>query len=167
MSTAEAHLARRPIAAAGDPSPEAMEKEEGRRRILEDIRELHKQAGGLSRVHRVHPALYAQARRAFGSWRAAVAAAGLDYGQERHVSLRRGLLLRDQRRAAWRALSRFLLDQPHADEAVLERARPELARRVRACWGGLDAAVAWATRNRAPVDDSGPHPDAAHAAAEA
>ena len=84
-------------------------RDEIRRQVLATIRGLHQQAGGLSRIHRTHPALYAQARRAFGSWREAVAAAGLDYGHELHQSLRRGLLLRDQRRALWRALSRFLL----------------------------------------------------------
>jgi len=67
--------------------------------LLATIRSLHAQAGGLARVHRTHAALYARARRAFGSWRGAVAAAGLDYARERDQSLRRGLSLRDQRRA--------------------------------------------------------------------
>jgi len=129
---------------------EAMEgsREESRRRVLATIRTLHVQAGGLSRVHRTHAALYAQARRAFGSWRDAVAAAGLDYARERDESLRRGLSLRDQRRAVWQAVARFLSDQPEADDEALVALRPELARRVRRCWGGLAAARAWAAQNR-------------------
>lgn len=119
-----------------------------RGRVLETIRELHRQAGSLSRVHRTHPALYAQARRAFGSWRDAVAASGFDYHRELDRSLRRGLQLRDQRRALWRALSRFLLEHPGADDATLEAARPELARRVRGCWGDIASALAWADRGR-------------------
>jgi hypothetical protein len=89
-----------------------------------------------------HAALYAQARRAFGSWRDAVAAAGLDYAHERDLSLRRGLSMRDQRRAVWHALSRFLVDLPGRDDAALESMRPELAKRVRRCWGDLAAATA-------------------------
>ena len=123
-------------------------REETRRRVLATIRSLHAQAGGLSRVHRTHAALYAQARRAFGSWRDAVAAAGLDYARERDESLRRGLSLRDQRRALWQAVARFLLDQPGADDEALAALRPELARRVRRCWGGLAQAQAWAEQNR-------------------
>jgi hypothetical protein len=120
--------------------------DEIRSRILETIRTLHVRNGGLSRVHRTHAALYAQARRAFGSWRDAVAAAGLDYAHERDQSLRRGLSLRDQRRAVWHALSRFLVDLPGADDAALEAMRPELSKRVRRCWGDLAAARAWAEK---------------------
>ena len=120
--------------------------EGARHRIIETIRTLHGRTGGLSRVHRSHAALYAQARRAFGRWRDAVAAAGLDYAHERDQSLRRGLSLRDQRRAVWHALQRFLLDLPGADDRALESQRPELAKRVRRCWGDLQAAKAWAER---------------------
>lgn len=144
-------------------------REETRCRLQGEIRELHREAGALTRVHRTHTALYAQARRAFGSWQEAVAAAGLDYQRERHQSLRRGLLLRDQRRASWRALSRFLLEQPGADDATLERDRPELAGRVRRCWGDLAGALAWAERGRAArAAGAGvaPPPESAHAAAE-
>ena len=123
-------------------------KEEIQRHVRAAIRDLHAQAGGLSRIHRTHPALYAQARRAFGSWREAVAAAGLDYGHEVDQSLRRGLELRDQRRALWHALARFLGEHPDADDAALGAARPELARRVRRCWGGVEGARAWAARAR-------------------
>ena len=131
-----------------DPGLVADNREETRRRVLATIRSLHAQAGGLSRVHRTHAALYAQARRAFGSWRDAVAAAGLDYARERDESLRRGLSLRDQRRALWHAVSRFLRDQAEADDEALAAQRPELAQRVRRCWGGLAAARAWAEQNR-------------------
>src|SRR5688572_8475357 len=66
--------------------PEAAETatpHDPRTRILETIRALHARNGGLTRIHRTHASLYAQARRAFGSWRDAVAAAGLDYAHER------------------------------------------------------------------------------------
>lgn len=116
------------------------------RQLLERIRSIHGQTGGLSRVHHTHPALYAQARRAFGSWREAVAASGLDYVRERHESLKRGLTLRDQRRAVWHALSRFLLEHPAATDPFLEAERPELAGRVRRCWGGIADARSWAER---------------------
>ena len=117
-----------------------------RRQVLDAIRRVHGTSGGLARIHRTHAALYARARRAFGSWRDAVAAAGLDYAHERDQSLRRGLSLRDQRRAVWHALSRFLVDLPTADDAALDSLRPELAKRVRRCWGDLQAAKAWSER---------------------
>ena len=127
--------------------PEVVAPEgETRSKVLETIKALHLRNGGLSRIHRTHAALYAQARRAFGSWRDAVAAAGLDYEHERDLSLRRGLSMRDQRRAVWHALSRFLADMPGADDAALEAMRPELAKRVRRCWGDLAAARAWSEK---------------------
>lgn len=46
--------------------------------LLERIRE-RAGAGGLFRVHLAEPALYARARRLFGSWARAVEAAGLDH----------------------------------------------------------------------------------------
>lgn len=48
--------------------------------VLERIRQTATRADGLFRVHLEQPALYARARRLFGSWSAAVEAAGLDYG---------------------------------------------------------------------------------------
>ena len=114
--------------------------------IEERIRALHAQAGGLSRVHRTHAALYAQARRAFGSWREAVKASGLDYHQEVDRSLTLGLQRRDERRAVARALRRFLADHPGAGDATLDAERPELAGRVTAFWGDLARAVAWMER---------------------
>jgi hypothetical protein len=137
-----------------------------REHVVSVIRELHGQAGGLSRVHRTHPALYAQARRAFGTWRAAVAAAGIDYTHELHQSLRRGLLLRDQRRALWHALSRVLAEQPGLTDARLAEIRPELASRIRRCWGSVAEAVAWAQKSRGGQRDIGEPPQAAHAASE-
>jgi hypothetical protein len=47
--------------------------------VLARIRRLSRRPPGLFRAHRIQPALYARARRMFGSWAAAVAAAGLDY----------------------------------------------------------------------------------------
>jgi hypothetical protein len=123
--------------------------ESGKDSIREAIRSLHGQAGGLTRVHRTHPALYARARRAYGSWREAVAAAGLDYAQELDRSLRAGLLMRDQRRALWHAVARFLAEDGDATDESLERDRPELSRRVRRCWGSLAEAKRWAAGNRA------------------
>lgn len=127
-------------------APVTPPREEARQKVLETIRALHGTNGGLSRVHRTHAALYAQARRAFGSWRDAVSAAGIDYAHERNESLRRGLSMRDQRRAVWHALARFLADHAGADDAALDTLRPELARRVKRCWGGLAGARAWAGR---------------------
>ena len=46
--------------------------------LLERIRE-RAAVGGLFRVHLAEPALYARARRLFGSWARALAAAGLDH----------------------------------------------------------------------------------------
>jgi hypothetical protein len=114
--------------------------------IEERIRTLHAQAGGLSRVHRTHPALYAQARRAFGSWRAAVKASGIDYDRELDRSFIRGLQRRDERRATVRALRRFLADHPGANDEELAAARPALAGLVTAYWGDLARALAWMER---------------------
>jgi hypothetical protein len=46
--------------------------------LLERIRD-RAAVGGLFRVHLAEPALYARARRLFGSWARALAAAGLDH----------------------------------------------------------------------------------------
>lgn len=47
--------------------------------VLERIRTLSGRPAGLFRVHQNHAGLYARARRRFGSWAAALAAAGIDY----------------------------------------------------------------------------------------
>ncbi len=112
------------------------------------IRALHAQSGGFSRVHRTHAALYAQARRAFGSWREAVRASGFDYGQEVDRSLTIGLQRRDERRRLGRAVTRYLTDHPTATLDDLAAERPELASRVVACWGDLAKAIAWLERPR-------------------
>ena len=53
--------------------------------VLELIRRLGRRRQGLFRTHHTHPALYARARRLFGNWASAVAAAGIDY----HLTIRR------------------------------------------------------------------------------
>jgi hypothetical protein len=47
--------------------------------LLGRIRELASSDGGLFRIHRAHPEVYARARRMFGSWSEAVRNAGVDY----------------------------------------------------------------------------------------
>lgn len=47
--------------------------------LLEAILHLASSKGGLFQVHRRHGSLYARARRRFGSWEAALGAAGVDY----------------------------------------------------------------------------------------
>lgn len=47
--------------------------------LLERILKLSRRREGLFRIHHTHRDLYARARRQFGSWAAAVRAAGLDY----------------------------------------------------------------------------------------
>jgi hypothetical protein len=47
--------------------------------VLDRIRRLSAAGDGLYRIHRTHSDLYARARRQFGSWAAAVSAAGVDY----------------------------------------------------------------------------------------
>lgn len=48
-------------------------------RVCAEIRTLARRESGLFRVHRTRPRLYAAARRRYGSWAAAVRAAGIDY----------------------------------------------------------------------------------------
>lgn len=47
--------------------------------------------GALFRVHLEHPALYARARRLFGSWADAVGRAGHDHGRAVHDARRRSV----------------------------------------------------------------------------
>ncbi|MBI1797262.1 MAG: hypothetical protein HY076_09130 [Candidatus Eisenbacteria bacterium] len=47
--------------------------------VLARIRQIAATANGLFRIHHTHSDLYARARRQFGSWAAAVGAAGVDY----------------------------------------------------------------------------------------
>jgi len=64
--------------------------------VLERIASLARE-GNLFRVHHVEPGLYARARRQFGSWAAAVKAAGLDYSEALDAARRRSLQTRRQR----------------------------------------------------------------------
>ena len=71
------------------PGPELIRAHPGSKRgrppkmsaqeLLDRIRRLAARSGGLFRVHERHASLYARARRNFGSWSAAVVAAGLHY----------------------------------------------------------------------------------------
>lgn len=58
--------------------------------VLRRIQELATQ-GALFRVHLDHPALYARARRLFGSWADAVARAGHDHGRAVNDARRRSV----------------------------------------------------------------------------
>lgn len=68
--------------------------------VLEKIRQLAKREEGIFRVHLTHSGLYARARRMFGSWAAAVEAAGVNYGQT--LVHARGRALRSRRNRAAR-----------------------------------------------------------------
>jgi hypothetical protein len=65
--------------------------------VLRRIRRLASRAEGLFRVHRTHGDLYARARRQFGSWEAAVRAAGCDYDIALERARRRSLESRRRR----------------------------------------------------------------------
>ena len=91
-----------------EPGPDAgvMTKSRGRGRpilmtapiVLEKIRQLGRRREGLFKVHHTHPGLYARARRQFGSWAAAVAAAGMDYGSSVRAARQRSIRGRRRRR---------------------------------------------------------------------
>ena len=72
--------------------------------VLERIHQLASREAGLFRTHQTHSALYARARRLFGSWAQAVAAAGVDYTNTIESARRRSLdtrrRLRRKRRAS-------------------------------------------------------------------
>jgi hypothetical protein len=64
--------------------------------VMARIRDL----AGRDRLYRVHldvPALYARARRLFGSWAAALAAAGLDHRAATDAARRRAIETRRRR----------------------------------------------------------------------
>jgi hypothetical protein len=97
-------------AAAGPPEREpAAVRRRGRpiemapEEVLTRIGALSSQGGGLFRTHRSHPALYARARRLFGSWEGAVRAAGLDYAELIAIARQRASRAR---RLAWRRTGR-------------------------------------------------------------
>lgn len=66
--------------------------------VLEKIRQLAKREEGIFRAHLTHSGLYARARRMFGSWAAALEAAGVDYA--RTLEQARGRALRSRRSRA-------------------------------------------------------------------
>jgi hypothetical protein len=57
--------------------------------VLEQIQRLAAREEGLFRVHHTHSALYARARRMFGTWARAVEAAGLRYADALSEARRR------------------------------------------------------------------------------
>jgi len=65
--------------------------------LIERIRRLALRPQGLFRIHQTHSDLYARARRQFGSWAAAVGAAGVDYASA--VRRARVRSVRSRRRA--------------------------------------------------------------------
>src|SRR5437773_7621488 len=77
--------------------------------LLDRIRRLAVSRAGLFRVHERNASLYARARRNFGSWSAAVAAAGLDYREALSGARTRSARMRSvrmRRRRSARALRR-------------------------------------------------------------
>jgi hypothetical protein len=87
----EGEATRRPPGRPALMTPEA---------VLARIRALSQRDDGLFRIHRRFPALYARARRMFGSWGAAVSAAGLDaVGLARAARLRAARTRRQNRRS--------------------------------------------------------------------
>src|SRR5215472_16212721 len=68
-----------------------------REQLLDTIRGFSGRPDGLFRVHRTDSDLYARARRMFGSWAAAVAAAGVDYQNAMASARRRSLETRRRR----------------------------------------------------------------------
>jgi hypothetical protein len=70
-----------------------------RESVIERIRQMSARGEGIYRTHLTQPALYARARRMFGSWSSAVAAAGLDYGATVERARSKSLVTRRQQRA--------------------------------------------------------------------
>lgn len=105
------------MAGQGQRGRPAGSREWARDLVLQRIRTLAARRTGLFRVHLEQPGLYARARRRFGSWAAAVLAAGFDYsqvvqsGRARALDARR---LRAQRRRTVRATGPGETDTPPA-----------------------------------------------------
>jgi hypothetical protein len=74
--------------------------------VLERIARLAQGHPGLFRIHHSHPGLYARARRQFGSWAAAVRAAGIDYDVAMRSAQRRSIQNRRRRLVVARRLHR-------------------------------------------------------------
>jgi hypothetical protein len=68
--------------------------------VLDRIRRLSASGDGLYRIHHTNSDLYARARRQFGSWAAAVAAAGVDYAGAVSAARRRAGETRRTRRSS-------------------------------------------------------------------
>ena len=86
--------------------------------LLERIRALAEREGGLFRVHRTHGGVYARARRQFGSWAAAVAAAGQDYQRALDTARQRSIENRRRsRRRARNARRLTLLGEPPVNQS--------------------------------------------------
>ncbi len=66
--------------------------------VLRSIRERSRREDGLFRAHVQSPALYARARRLFGSWAAALRDAGIDYEALQSVARARSVQTRRRRR---------------------------------------------------------------------
>ena len=77
--------------------PRGRPLEMSREELVTRVRELA-QGDGLFRVHRAAPALYARARRMFGSWAAALDAAGVDYRATVERARKRSVDARQQQR---------------------------------------------------------------------
>jgi len=94
----------RPRPDQGFPTPSGANAGRGRpslmssAAVLEKIGQLAGRREGLFRVHHTHPGLYARARRQFGSWAAAVRAAGVDYDNALNTARRRSIQARRRRR---------------------------------------------------------------------
>lgn len=97
-----------PVAAGPGTDPGGAARGRGRRkrgRPLEmqphEVMALIRELAGRDRLYRVHlhaPSLYARARRLFGSWAAALAAAGLDHGAALAAARRRSIETRRRSR---------------------------------------------------------------------
>lgn len=74
-----------------------------REAVLEKIRQLARREEGIFRVHLTHSGLYARARRMFGTWAAALDAAGVDYRSAIEEARSRALRARKGRAARRRA----------------------------------------------------------------
>ncbi len=87
-----------------DPAPRPAARRRGRpplvspEQVLDEIRQVAGERA-LYRVHLDRPALYARARRLWGSWAGALLAAGLDYEDAISEARRRALLTRRERLA--------------------------------------------------------------------
>lgn len=89
---------RTPSALEGAPRKRGRPLEMTPAEVLDRIRRLSASGDGLYRIHHTHSDLYARARRQFGSWAAAVAAAGVDYAGAVSAARRRAGETRRTRR---------------------------------------------------------------------